>query len=760
MSISQIFGDNGAFESVSSDTIHPLFTLGDDLEKDEKVLAWVNNCYTVELKRIAKYRETALKHLRLFEGEHYASGTGNRAGYAESSAQGLAWKNPRVSKLVINYLAWGTQQRVSLITRNRPAVTIEPVNSEYEDRISARMVKYLVDYQIWRNDFDRLMRELALSTYIIGESYLHPYWDPNQGQPMRAWKKAEQDAKERQVQPELVATDAEGKPVLSEEDGKPLKIQKPVRTGDIAVMLLTPLNCIVESCGDFEKAKYFIREEWRDIDELRAENPDVAKKIEAEKANDGQYYGDAANYDPSKVLVRHFWHKPTDHLGAGRYIVSTRTAVLENKPLEEGMVTLPLVRLSDIDVPGKQRALSLFTQGKGINATLNDFASMMRRNTILAAHPRWLIPHGSLVKKDATGNDISQIEYKGATEPRMVSPPPLSQEVTALRREFRDEFQQTFRISDAQRGIIPPNIRSAMAMQMVDEADMQRASTEVGKYQAVMRHAVEKMLEIAACYYQSGDPRLIPVVGRSQRYMLKAFDPQHLQKGFDVRVQNSSGMPATKSARTEMLIQLKKAFPQVKVLDEQVADIMEFADVERFYDQATVASRAAEAENEAILSGEQVADPVLFENTLVHWNAHMREVQNYGFKTSTPPEIQQTMVLHLMATEMLMLQAARNNPRFALELVKLPQFPVFYQMDTVDRLILDRARLQQPLTLMDLERIEQSESIPPQLMPMPGGPVVPPPSAQGEMSPEDLEQQQDPAAMGPAPDTGEDFLPQ
>ncbi len=753
MSISQIFSDNGGFESATSDTIRPLFTLGKDLSNDEKVLAWVNNAYTVELKRAAKYRETALKHLRLFEGRHYSDTSSSRAGYAESSSQGLAWRNPKVSKLVINYLTYGTQHRVSLITRNRPAVTIQPTNSESADRVSARLVKYLVDYEIWRNDFDRLLRELATATYIIGESYLHPFWDPNAGQSVRAWQEAEKEAEERDVEPQMVATDSKGEPVIG-EDGQPLQIQKPVRAGDVAVMLLTPLNCLVESCGSFEKAKYFFRDEWRDIDEVRAEYPDA--KIEPEKANDSTLYGDVPLQDPSKVLVRHFWHKATDHLAGGRLIVSTRTAILENKPLQKGLSSLPLVRLSDIDVPGQQRGLSLFTQGKGINATLNDLASMMRRNTILAAHPRWLIPHGSLVKKDALGNDITTIEYKGGTEPRMVSPPPLSQEVTALRREFRDEFMQMYRISDTQQGRIPPNIRSAMAMQLVDEADVQRANTDVGKFQAVIRHTVERMLEIAGAYYEKGDPRLIPVVGRDQRYTLQTFDPKHLKKGFDVRVVNSSGLPQTKAARTEMIIELKKAFPKL-IRDEQVADLLEFADLERFYDQATVAARAAEAENEALMSGEPVSDPVAFENTVVHWNIHMREVQNRGFKMSTPPEVQEAMILHLMATEMLMLEAARNNPMFAVQLVDLPQFPVFYKMSSIDKLVLDRARLKMPLTLMEIEQIEQAEMIPPQLMSPPGVPVMPPEGEGGAMSPENLGQQQDPSAMGPAPETGEEF---
>lgn len=733
-----------------TESIRPLWTLGKAIDNDERMLEWQNNAYSVELKRHAKYRDQAMKHIALYKGKHYADNSSARAGYAESSSQGLAYRTPRVSKLVVNYIYQGTQQRVSLITRNRPAVTIDPLNTEYSDRVSAKLVKYWVDYELQQTQFDRLVQEAVNGTYVCGESYLHPYWDPNRGPKMPAWLAAEKEAKESDQEPSMPVVDAKGNPVMG-EDGEPLVIQRPIRAGDIAVKSLTPLTCLVQSNVSFTDADYFFEELWRDVDTVRAEYPEFAEKVTTEQSSSLSEGSSSPDMDPNKVLVRKFWHRSTDQLGRGRFVVSTRTAILENEPLPEGMTSLPLIRLTDIDVPGQQRGLSLISQAKGLNATLNDFASMIRRNTILAAHPKWLIPKGSIVKREAIGNDISEIDYKGPIEPRMVPPPPLSQEVTALRREFRDEIFSVFRSSDAMQGKIPPNIRSAMAMQLVDEQDEQRANTDVGKYQAMIRRTVEVMLEIAGCYYTKGDPRLIPIVGRDQRYLLQEFDPSHLTKGYDVKIGNSSGLPATKAAKTEVLIELRKAFGPGVVRDEQVADMLEFGDTDRYYDQAAVASRAAEAENEAILSGQPIEDPAAFENTLVHWTIHMRDIQNRGFKTSTPEDVQLVMVQHIQATEMLMLESARKNPAFALELVKLPLFPVFFALDTVDRVVLDRARLQQPLSLEEVQALENGA--PPSMpSPAPTGaspPMPPMPPPAGAIPGSAVAPPADPSAVGP-----------
>jgi hypothetical protein len=729
LSISSIFDDN-AFNETAGQVIRPIWTLGDSIDDDTKMLEWQNNCYNVELRRHAKQRDLAVKHVLLYKGKHYASSGGNnRTGYAEGNSTGLGYSAPRVSKLVVNYLYSVTQQRVSRETKNKPTVTIMPANSEWSDKLAAKLTKYWIDYEMYVNQMDARFSEAVLTKCIMGEAYGHPFWNPNKGQVMPAWKQAVEEAKRTGQKPRMAATNSKGEPVLG-SDGKPLFIQRPVRTGDIDFLVLSPLNCLIQSCGSFEKADFFIREEWVDIDELRAKYPDQAEKLAEDPATDSDSGYVTRPQAPNMVCVRHFWHRSTDFLGEGRYVVSTRTAILENGPLPDGMSTLPLVRITDIDIPGEQAGMSFFVQGKALNMTLNDFSSIIRRNGILAAHPKWLIPQGSVVKKEAIGNDISSIEYKGTVAPTMVGPPPLSQELTALRNQFKAELMEVCGISDFMLGRVPPNVRSALSMQMLDESDEARANTAITKVQTFIRETVEKFLEIAGAFYEKGDPRLIPVVGKDQRYMLEQFDPKVLQTAFDVRVTNSSGLPSSRAARTETLIELKKAFPTL-VKDEQMVDLLEFADSDRFYDQAAVAARAAEAENEAMLGGEKIADPVMFENLLVHHSIHMRDLQSRGLKTTTPPEIQKELIKHTQATEYLCLEMAKKNPTFAIELAKVPTFPAFFELSDIDRLLLDRARMGNPMSLMEVQFVQQTGQPPPTgsgmtSAPPPGGAIAPP----------------------------------
>lgn len=698
-----------------NDRIPPLWTVK-DLDNDEQILEWQNKAYTVELKQMMKLRETALKNLAMFRGRFYSDTPINsRTGFAEASTLGLGLMSNRPSKLVVNHLYDLTVQRVARVTRNKPAVSINPANAEYKDKVSARIMKYWVDYLLYKNDFDSLVAQLAMSTYIMGESYIPSLWDPEAGENAEDWQKEIELASHEGRAPRVQMLDDKGQPVVG-EDGEPLFIERAVKTGDVVLDCWTPLDTIIERCGSFKKAKYWFHEEYVDIDELRALYPEAAEKIKPEGTEDElSRWRQVAGYDggpgEGKVLVRTFRHKPTSFLAGGRWVISTRSAILKNQPLAKNEQGLALARLTDIDIPKRQYALSFFEHGKRINAAINDLTSMAMRNSKLGAHPKWVLPRGSLVKKDALGNDITIVEYQGATPPQMVAPPPFNQELMAMRADLKSDLQTLMGGSDMWRGEIPANVRSALALQLIDEQEEQRANSSVAKHGTLIREVIQNSINVASAYYEKDDKRLLPVVGVNNRYLVKEFDPQHLTKNYDVRVANSSGLPQTKSARTEMLIALKEAFPTM-VTDQRAAELLQFADVEGFYDAATAAVKAAQAENESMLNEESMDEPTIYEDLIVHWSEHVKEVQNRSFKVTTPKPIQEKFVAHIGATEMLMMERAKKNPAFALKIMQLSLYPLIYEPSPEDFVLLDRARTGNPLSLVEVDMLYKTGSLP------------------------------------------------
>ncbi len=697
--------------------IAPLWTIP-ELDDDEKVLDWMNKAYAIELKQISKYRELCLKHCALFRGKFYQEGSG-KSTFAEASQQGLGILSSKPSKLVVNYLYQLTTERVSTLTKNRPDVSINPANSEYSDKVSARIMSYWKDYLFYQNDFDMLDAAVVLNACIMGESYIASVWDPNAGEVLKAWAEEERAAFAEKRPPRLPKMDKDGNQVMSDA-GEPIYIEKPVKTGDVALQCWTPLDTIVQKCGDFKKANYYFHEEYVDVDEVRALYPDEAGKIEPDAEEDAlSKWRAVAEIDIGpqigKVLVRHFRHRPNDFLASGRQVISTRKAILVNKALPPEAKGLGLARFTDIDVPKRQWGMSFFEHGKRINAAINDLISMAMRNSKMMAHPRWVVPRGSLVKKEALGNDITMIEFQGPVKPEMIAPPNMNQELTAMRSDLKMDLQQLL----GARGDVPSNVRTGSMLSLLDEQEEQRSSNSVMKHSMMIRDVVINAMNEAACYYDKDDERLLPIVGRDNRYLVKEFSPEHLTKGYNVRVRNDAGLPQSKTARAELLMEANKAVEGL-VTPQKFAELMQWSDIEGFQETSTAAIKSAEAENESMLNGEQLEEPVIYEDLIVHWQTHMQEVQNRSFKTSTPEEIKEVFAGHLAATEEMMLERARKNPAFALMLMDLPLFPVFYEPSPEDFQLLDAARTGNPLSLVQVDMLYRTGQL------MPGMGQVPP----------------------------------
>lgn len=685
--------------------IRPLFTI-EDLDSDEDVLKWVNETYVVELKRILPYRELAMKNVALYKNKQWFPAAGDsRGGFANTSTAGLGIDtSTRPAKIVVNHLFDLVNQRVARVLRAPAGVEVEPAQAEYSDRLAAKVTGMWMKFLFYKNGVDTIRAKATKAALTMGEAYCWVRWNPNLGEVAPDWRAEASVAKEQNRPPRLPLTDDDGQQITG-QDGEPLWIEKPPKIGEVEFFYCSPLNTIPQFTGDFDRSQYFFYEEYQDIDELKALYPNSADDIESDKYEDDSpvskwrsMSGTFNGPQQGKVLVRYFRHKPNDFLATGRWIVSTSTAILENKPLDPAEEGLHLIRITDTDNSDEQRGASFFTQGKSINAGINDMTSMGMRNTKMLSHPKWIYPKGSLVRKDALGNDITEVAFSGPIAPHVYTPPPMNSENMAMKADLKNDLQQILGASPAERGQIPANIRSATALQAMYEQDDMRSSEQNLKQGKFVREIAEAAINLASVYYDKADERLIPVVGRNNKFLIKKFDPENLRRGFTVKVANDNGLPSSKAVRFDMAMQLTKEMPDY-MTEQRLAQFLEWGDPDEVLDAATKALRCAQAENEAMLADSESIEPASYEDHITHWTEHVKELQDYNFKSAVPADIQNNFVAHIMATEMFLIDACKKSPSYAMEVVKIPAFPLFYAPSAEDRMLLDSARTGNPLSL-------------------------------------------------------------
>jgi hypothetical protein len=377
------------------------------------------------------------------------------------------------------------------------------------------------------------------------------------------------------------------------------------------------------------------------------------------------------------VVIWEMYHKYHPMMAKGAWIVFTKDGLLTKpKDLPYSHGELPCEPLTDIDLPGETNGVSFFQMVKHITGAYNNLTNMILRNFILVGHPKWMLPAGA-AQIDQLGNDITVVQYKGPTPPQLVNANTTGSEVFQFRDKLKEEAQQIGGVFGSSRGEPPPGIKAGVALQFLDEKEAERSNEEVLKFNEWIRRVSKKTIAVCGDYYQASDKRMIRVIGKNNEWMSIFFDVSNLSKDYDIRIQNSSALPQSKAARAQTLFDLSERFPD-EVDPKHVLELLDMAQSDKFIDIATVAIRSAEAENEMIMQSKSIPEPKEYEHHIQHWKIHTRQAQEFSFKNQTPPEIQQSLIDHIMATEMLMYDMAKKNTKFAEEIAQLDQFPMFF----------------------------------------------------------------------------------
>lgn len=700
-----------SFDDLNSETNYaqpqkPLFAIGlDDPRNEKEILRWLN----AELDYLEKENEQRIRiqrrNLALYKGIQYQESEA-RAENRDRAAD----RSTFLRKIVANHLFDLTKNRASRLIKFRPAVAILPTNDELQDKLSAKACKGLLDHIWYENDFEGMIQlQLATHAMIMGESYLFIGWDEMKGPVSPAYLEAKKKHGDK-----IPLLDEQGQQ-RKDDYGQPVFVEKEVRIGDIEYRIELSPEVLLDRKNRIEEVNYCYTSRCVDAEVLRMQYP--AKAAEIKVHNDQYYDYDRMELKPTRNMVKvyTFIAKRQPGMEKGRRIVFTKDAILENQISPYSMQGLPFVRFTDIDFPGELYGHSFFEIIKGLTGTYNNLTNIILRNLLLVSHPKWMVPAGS-ASIDKLGNDVTIVQYKGPTPPTLAVAQTTPPEVYNFREQLKEEFQQIAGVFGVSRGEPPPGIKAGVALQFLAEQESERYNELVLKWNEVIRQVAEMSLSVAHDYYDESDDRLVMVLGKNNEYMSEFFDVADLNHDYDIRIQNSSALPKSVAARTQTLLDLSERFPD-KFTGEQVIDMLDLAQSNKFVDAATVAVRTAEAETEKLLEAtpeeaEGMA-PQEFENHLIHWRTHTRQIQEFSFKYKTPKDKQKNLVDHVFTHEMFMLEQAKVNPKFAEMLAQLEMFPMFYRI------------IPPPAPIMPAVLPEEAAMMPPGAPGMPESPVAP-----------------------------------
>jgi hypothetical protein len=649
--------------------VKPLYNI--DLNKDSEILDWFREAsYGLSEYFRPLFREQKA-NLAFFVG------AGINPNWASPYTQIYANTSDIYSsteQIFINDLYRLVMDQVTLVVSHELVPDVLPNSEDYSDKVACNVVKdwlgsmnYTIGIEEWRFRWE-------VQKKMFGESFCIVMWNPNIGDIHPIARKY--------VNEEIDMLDESGNPI-SDASQNPVKLRKNMRIGDIELINPMPWDIMMDPQINPKDSNWFWWTEYVDVDYLKKKYPKLDWDSKTDRGPDVQYdvYTNTEKENPNKRLIFYLYHKSHEFLPEGRFIAKCDSHVLVNEPIKMPTIInnqdLPLIQFKDLDIGlGNRGSPILFRNCKNLSDANNRISNQIYNNLEMES-PKMFVHESSGVDAQRMPNGSTAIEWHGNIKPTIECPTTNTPSIFKFQEQIQKSMDQVALQNPLVKGETPnAQLDSFVALQYFEDQRNQLASPGIKNHIRGMEQLFRLMITIAKDKYQPDDGRLIKILGKHNTYQLKYFDPINLQKSYDVHISTTGNLANSKAARTQMLISIKREFPDL-LSNEVFVDMMGLSHSKKFMNAVTSAVSSAEAENQDMMSGKPVLPPARFEDLIAHWDAHRIPMQTLDFKQS-PIEIQDMFIGHVAATEKLMFEQAAENPLFGDRLGQLRQFPMFY----------------------------------------------------------------------------------
>jgi hypothetical protein len=543
---------------------------------------------------------------------------------------------------MINQLFFLTEASVAKESLQKPTFEVLPSNVEESgDRLSSRSMKPLLDAVARKNNSEILFQENSRRTKVFGENYIYVGWDKD-----------------------FATFDDSGNTII----------------GDVVIRAIEPYYVLYPTRKSWDEVEY-VTILW---DVLNKEEAEKIYKVSLEKDSTNTVYGFQRPDTPTKtadeVVVYKFFHKPTAYVPNGivATIIGNKVVEFNTEKYPYDHKQLPLVRRTDIDVPGSVFAESVYRWAVPIQHQINKHYYLNSRAILLASHPKWMMYKGACDIK-SLGNAATIVQVKpGMGYPQLAVFNSISQDNLQLLSLYERNLQIVFGIQGVSLGTPPPGSRSKNMLDFYAEEERRRNSTQLIKHNECIRQVFQLAASVVGSYYPVNPERMVRILGNDANWEIRKIGDFRFSSEYEVIVQNSNGFSDSIQGRMEEIEKLLQMFPG-SISPQQAFNILQYKIPEKYYDIVTVALKSAQAENEMFLDGNLLQDPDIGEDHLVHLEQHYLLLQTRNYKEDTQLR-KEYFEHHIGVHEMVLYDKIQTNPMLG-EMVKskFPYFPVFFR---------------------------------------------------------------------------------
>lgn len=632
----------------------------------EGTLEWLNKrfdrVYDSAFPRFIMYR----RFLNYYKNVSEDSGDGitrSTSRYISGSS-----KKPKMRDNIVWDLV---DQKTAEISKSSTKVAFIPQSYFDQDDINnAKACKILCQSRIEEMKFDQILTKQDRIMFLFGHTINEVCWDEKAGPLNDKYiaKKKEYGGKVPKINPETGLV-IEGKFIEDDE----------MHLGDWVIKNHLPWYCFPEEeRKSIKECDYFETVCWKFREEVEADYPKSKGKIKQNGHVQWDMSAQEPNVPDNMVLVRTFWHKPTNYFSEGCRIIYCNDLILEHIDFPYEDKELPFVEDKDIEVMDEFWGRPFIVNIEQYYRMNNSILSAQARNHGVLSAPKYVYPEGS-VDKQSLNNDFGGIAYRGPIKPEVMQHNYVNRGEMDLAASITARTGKLARLFDVSRGEVPAGITAAQALRLLEDQQYQAMSVTIANRKQRVLDLYRMGIKRMAQYYREDDGRMSRILGSNNSYLIQSFKKFDFSLIYDLRTENKSALADSASGRMAEITDLSAMFQTDPLFGKkEMVKILGLNNLEAFQDEVTYSIDTARQCLDMIVNGQMAPEPDKTDGLLEFYGVFSRFVESPEYKFIVKPETKAMIMDYIMAIEMLCYEQSVKNPKFSMDLQRFEKFPMVF----------------------------------------------------------------------------------
>ena len=509
---------------------------------------------------------------------------------------------------------------LTMVTATRPSFQARSVNTDVKSQIQTNLANGLLEYYMRDKRLEQDLKRAVEYAIVMGSGYIKMEWNATTGE---VYDYIEPEYKPLVDEDGLELYDIDGNPVYeTDKDGEKIELRAgvPLYSGDIVFTVMSPFDVVFDPTKTDSNHDWQLCRSFKNKYDLIAKYPEFSDKIKALKTKSDlntTRITMSAYDETTDVPVYEFFHKPTESLPKGRYVLYLDSDVV----LEDTVLVyknLPIFRIASRDILGTPFSYTAMFDLLPIQDAVNSLYSTIMTNQNAFGVQNVYVERGSDVQMEQVADGLNFIQGNpGFQPPRPLNLTSTPAEIFNFLKMLEASMETISGVNSVARGNPESQLKSGNALALIQSQALQFISGLQQSYIQLIEDVGTNVVELLKTFAKT--PRVAAIAGKSNVTYMKEFTSDDLSSITRVIVDAGNALAQTTAGRVEMASQMMQM--GIITTPEQYISVINSGKLETMTEGQNKELLLVRAERERLVDG---TTPVVAVLTDAH-SLHIRE---------------------------------------------------------------------------------------------------------------------------------------